>query len=146
MPRIHFVRSQSTAGRFWKHEEVSPHRHIHAVTTWEILTTHFSPFQGRAWVPMFCTCVTQPRCTHSALFTAQVTKRWVIGKRRFPFGELHWKGSVWAMVPVHTSTFGRVQVQTVLQHWFLLCWCMTLPMDLWWSFPLFCKSPRTSAV
>lgn len=80
MLSVDFKQSWSTAGGFWKHGEVFLNRHIHAVIIWQILLIHFSPFQVHAWVTMLCTCITQPKSTHTMLFTVQVTKRLVICK------------------------------------------------------------------
>lgn len=80
MLSVDFKQSWSTAGGFWKHGEVFLNRHIHAVITRQILLIHFSPFQVHAWVTMLCTCITQPKSTHTMLFTVQVTKRLVICK------------------------------------------------------------------
>lgn len=77
---VDFKHSWSTAGGFWKHGEVFLNRRIHAVIVWQILLIHFSPFQVHARVAMFGTCVTQPKSTHTVLFTVQVTKRLVICK------------------------------------------------------------------
>lgn len=64
---------------------------------------------------------------HTTLFSQPRWLRgWSSANYRFPLRKLHWKGWVWASASIHTvlyteSTFGKVQMHTILQHWFLQC-------------------------
>lgn len=139
---IDFKQSGSAAGGFWKHGEVFfSNRHVQAVIIWQILLIHFPPFQFHAWVTTFCTCLAQPKSTHSTFVREQVSKTLVICKVQVALRKSSRRGCVWDTVPIHTATFGKAQVHTVLQHSFLLCCHLILPTDPCWILLQFCKSP-----
>lgn len=136
---IDFKQSRSAVAS--ENGEIFSNRHVQAVIIWQIPLIHFPPFQFHAWVTMFYTCIAQPKSTQSTFVTVQVSKRLVICKLQVPLHNPRCRGCVWDIVPVHTATFGKAQMHTLLQHSFLLCCHWMLPTDSCWRLPLFSKSP-----